>query len=163
MWLSICVCVCLVVSCSFLPVEGRLVSSTAAIGSPFSVVRRTRAVHYKFGKLAVAMGKKAIKLLLKGSTKVPTTAPHRLYEKSGSFAKAVEDFRSINPKGKHDFQTPTGIGKVGRVGDRLFVIHKVGPDTGKPTIDIVKIDNASKSGDRTGVSGDLTDRIVYKD
>ena len=49
------------------------------------------------------------------------------------------------------------------MGDRLLVMKKYGSDTGNPTIDIIKIDSASKSGNKTGVSGKITGRIVYKD
>ena len=55
------------------------------------------------------MGRKAIQHLLKESKEVPTTANYRLYEKSGSFKKAMEDFREANPVGQHEFLTTLGV------------------------------------------------------
>lgn len=136
--------------------------STDPFSAYLSGKRSRRAVPIILGEAAI-LGMKAAKHLRRGAKRLLTDQKHRVYEKSGTFDRAVEDFFSAKPSDHHDFKMPDGVyGKAGTVGDRLLVVRNKGA-TGEPTLDVIKIEKQEKVGKRKSFYGKLTDAFIYKD
>ena len=55
-----------------------------------------------------------------------------------------------------------GYGTTGVVGDRQLILKSVG-ETGKPTLDVIKVVSRQDSKGKKEMYGKITERITYKD
>lgn len=104
-------------------------NGTGGIDSPL-VSRWKRAG--KIIDIAVLVGRRAVKYLLKDSKPVPSSGPDRVFEKRGGFIKAAKEFYDLGPIKINDYGTKvTGI-----VGDKE-VIFRRGDLKNSPSISII--------------------------
>lgn len=86
--------------------------------------RRTKRMA-KFISSAVAIGLKAVKTLLKGTTEIPSeTRRLREFLKPGNYQQALKDFDSVDPTNVRRAYGPGGVLKVGEVGDRTVILTR---------------------------------------
>ena len=108
-----------------------------------SIFRRKRASFvYLPVHIAAREGKRAVQKLLQGAKESPSyTFGFKNFEKPGGYETALQEFRSLEPKGVVEFGGFDGSDTdiiVGMVGDRNVILKKQG-NLGKPCIDIIKL------------------------
>ncbi|MDL2327276.1 hypothetical protein LJC64_01250 [Ruminococcaceae bacterium OttesenSCG-928-A11] len=80
-----------------------------------------------------------IDAVLKNADHVRTTKGNtKIYEKTGGYDQALEDFDNLNPTGVKEIETPYGTGKTGHLEDGQKVIVRPGSSDGRPTLEIQK-------------------------
>lgn len=103
--------------------------------------------------VAVLVGRRAVKYLLKDSKPVPSSGPDRVFEKRGGFIKAAKEFYDLGPIKINDYGTKvTGI-----VGDKE-VIFRRGDLKNSPSISIIHWQPTQN----TRKYMEITDTFVYK-
>ena len=77
---------------------------------PLASKHLKQALHCHITALGIFRGVKAAEHLLSGTKQVPSTNRYyNEYQKSGNFAKALEDFDSVKPTNVRKFNLPDGV------------------------------------------------------
>lgn len=103
--------------------------------------------------IAVLVGRRAVKYLLKDSKPVPSSGPDRVFEKRGGFVKAAKEFYSLGPMKINDY----GKQVTGIVGDKE-VIFRRGDLKNSPSISIIHWQPTKNSKKYL----EIKDTFVYK-
>lgn len=112
---------------------------------------------------AVLVGMRAVRVILREATRVPSASPTRQYVKSGGYEKAIDDFMAANPIHVHSFELPEGTYvSAGKAGDRQLVIKHSGGDS-KATIEVVQWKRSSNYPYKDQITSIITDEITYVD
>lgn len=111
----------------------------------------------------VLVGMRAVRLILRQATRVPSASPTRQFVKSGGYEKAIDDFMAANPIHIRSFELPEGTYvSAGKAGDRELVLKHRGGDS-KPTIEVIQWKRSSNYPYKDQITRKITDEITYVD